>query len=241
MFIPLGRDWPRNGGASTKLWPSSSLKWLVGRMGSTGVPTGPGGDPRIRLDATAERRRPDRRWLWVSLILVGVVIILVVGIQASGILTVHVGTQIGIPIATALNLSVNRDSSGLDSVVSTCSVVACNFYNFSILQVHSNLPFGDMFFGIQNPERAYVTIEGGLVIVGSSGILLGSFDSGFNGHDNESGSDWWTPSSASDTNLVRGDTMVVYTSGSSPLDLSGYQLIIIGAGVYSSAVAFSFA
>jgi len=209
-------------------------------LGGKAVPTGSDGDPRIRLDAPTERRRPDRRVVWVSIVMVAVVIILGVAIGVSGIFTQRVGTQLPITMASALNLSASRDSTGTDSTFSACSAVTCNFYNFSVLHAHSNLPFGDLFFEIQNPGRDIAIIEGGLAIAGSSGVLLGSFNSGFNGHNNESGSDWWTPSSASSTNLVVGDTIVVYTSGSSPLDLTGYYLGVIGDGGYSSAVTFSF-
>ncbi|MGA7860714.1 MAG: hypothetical protein WCB19_02520 [Thermoplasmata archaeon] len=198
-------------------------------MSAKAVLTGSSGDPRIHLEAPIDSRPPDRRGVWVGIVIAAAVVILVASVLALGLLTARVTTSLPTPIATALSLNVSRDSIGTDSVVSACSAAACNFYNFSVVYAHSNLQLGELVFGVYSPEKTVTIIQGGLVIVGPSGALLGSITMNGGG---------WTPKGAGNTNLQDRDAVVLYTSRPSPHDLAGYYLVAIGQSSYSSTVSF---
>jgi hypothetical protein len=131
----------------------------------------------------------------------------------------------------ALALSTSRDSSGRDPTFFSCVTTACNFYDFSIVVNSTGLTLADLFFQVKDPEGAVVTTNVALAAVESDGRVLANYTFSPGG---------WTPSSSTATHLTDQDTILVYSWGSPPEDLSGFTLYGLGDEAYSGAISAEF-
>jgi hypothetical protein len=138
------------------------------------------------------------------------------------------GGDNGCPIASALNLSANRDSSGMNSHTTACATDPCNFYNFEASHTAYGVTLGNLIFLLKNPGGSVYVSQVGLTVIGSSGIALGTWSFGGG----------WTPSLSNNLSFEKGDTLVVYATSPSPAELTGFTLSGLGQGGFSGSVPF---
>lgn len=88
------------------------------------------------------------------------------------------------PLSTALSLGSSVGASGMDSEIPACATTSCQFYNFSITAAATNLPWGDLYFGLRAPSGSIVLETGGVAITLDGTVP--AYDSG--SFDNTTGS-----------------------------------------------------
>jgi hypothetical protein len=239
MLIRQARDLPWGSRGAPGLRPTSVLNWFDEMVTVTPKSAEPQRGTPFGSSVSRRVKQRKRKYLIVGASLAAVSVLLIIGSMALygwGLFseTVNAGDH-PIPLVFALNLSASRDSTGVDSGLSACAAAACNFYNFTVLFAHSNLPLGDLLLQIRNPSGEVVTFHVGLVVIGPSGSLLGSsnFTGTFTGGD-------WAPAGAAGTSLRDTDIFVFYTAGPSPQSLTGDTLLVIGQNAYGSEISFPY-
>jgi hypothetical protein len=203
-------------------------------MGASLSQSESGADRQPGLEGMSPPRpRPSRQLVAVlAVVTVASVVLVSIGLlvwsEAEAAQHPYCGTNMtGCPLATNLNATANRNSSGRDSEIAECATSPCNFYNFSVTRVPPALNLGSLIFLLKNPEGTVYVSQVGLAIISQSGVLLGSWS-----FDTVA----WTPSSASAVTLEIGAKISVYAIGPSPADLFGFSLVVVGQGDFSGGV-----
>jgi hypothetical protein len=208
--------------------------FILDMMGASLSQPESGADRQPGLQGKSPPRPRASRQLVAVLAIVtvaGVVLVsigLAVWSEAEAAQHPYCGTNMtGCPIATTLNATASRNSSGKDSGIAECATNPCNFYNFSVTHVPPALTLGSLTFLLESPEGTVYVSQVGLAIISHSGVLLGSWS-----FDTRA----WTPSAASAVTLDIGATILVYATGPAPADLFGFSLVAFGQGDFSGAV-----
>lgn len=198
-------------------------------------------DPQIDTFRGISPKRRSRRTIAIA----AVVIVIAAGVlgllgtalwettqAAPGL---YCGNTRACPLQSYLTLNASRDTSGDDTDLPECATTACNFYTFTVAVNTTYLFLGDLDFLLKEPGGDIATISGGLVVVGSSGTVLGTYNLHYSPDVSP-----WTPVSSANTSLRNGDAVLVFTTGPSAESLEGFELVAFGMNEFSGAISSPF-
>jgi FlaG/FlaF family flagellin (archaellin) len=166
--------------------------------------------------------------------MVAMVLLVAIVVVLAAILFILVEKDLGSTnshptLGTALALSNPVFANSKSSGISSCSAMACDFYNMTVQSATSGLQLQDLAFQVVNLSGKIFVPTGGVVALNGAGVVVAQY--AFT-------SERWV---SGGTTVGQDDlTIVVYTNGATPQSLSGDTLRVIGVNTYSGSIIVHF-
>ncbi len=183
---------------------------------------------RRRLGSADTRRWRRRRSRGASDILATILMMAIVVVLATVLLILvehYTSSSSTTPgLGTSLVLGGPQDSVGHSPAAAACTTTGCNFYNMTIQSAAAGLELHDLVFEIVGQNGTILGPTGGIVVVNNVNTVVASC--GFS-------TAWASGGATPATDLL---TIVLYTSGATPLSLSGDTFRVVGTSAFSGSV-----